>query len=98
MSTFETDAEKQVEAQSRAPAIDDGYTTTDTSKQDGSINDENPPSADATPGADLDWEGPDDPAFPHNWPKGKRVFNTFIPSLMALLVFVLVPTLPLQKY
>lgn len=32
----------------------------------------------------LDWDGPDDPANPHNWSKGMRTYHTFIPAATAL--------------
>ena len=29
----------------------------------------------------LDWESPDDPGNPRNWPKAKKVFHTAVPAL-----------------
>lgn len=31
----------------------------------------------------TDWDGPQDPDNPRNWPKAKRVFHTFIPASFA---------------
>jgi hypothetical protein len=33
--------------------------------------------------AALDWDGPDDPGNPHNWPKSKRIYHTIIPAAIA---------------
>lgn len=33
--------------------------------------------------AALDWDGPDDPGNPHNWPKWKRIYHTIIPAAIA---------------
>lgn len=33
-----------------------------------------------------DWTGPDDPENPHNWPFGKKVYNTMAPSFFAFTV------------
>lgn len=41
------------------------------------------PSNTRTPRID-DWDGPDDPENPWNWPTWKRVYHTFIPSGIAL--------------
>jgi hypothetical protein len=35
------------------------------------------------PAAALDWDGPDDPGNPHNWPKWKRIYHTIIPAAIA---------------
>jgi len=34
----------------------------------------------------LDWDGPDDPENPFNWPRSKRIFHTVIPGLLAFTV------------
>ncbi|KAI5805604.1 major facilitator superfamily domain-containing protein [Peziza echinospora] len=34
----------------------------------------------------LDWDGPDDPANPYNWPLAKRWYGTVVPGLLCLLV------------
>lgn len=33
-----------------------------------------------------DWNGPDDPENPHNWPAWKRIYHTVIPALFGLAV------------
>jgi hypothetical protein len=33
--------------------------------------------------AALDWDGPDDPGNPHNWPRWKRIYHTIIPAAIA---------------
>lgn len=37
----------------------------------------------------LDWDGPDDPDNPWNWPSSKRWFGTIVPGCFCLLVYVL---------
>jgi hypothetical protein len=37
---------------------------------------------------DLDWDGPDDPDMPLNWPKSKRWINIMIVSILTLLTYV----------
>jgi hypothetical protein len=37
---------------------------------------------------DMDWDGPDDPDMPLNWPKPKRWINTMIVSILTLLTYV----------
>lgn len=34
----------------------------------------------------LEWDGPDDPANPRNWPFSKRAFNTGIPAVLCFLM------------
>lgn len=41
--------------------------------------------SDASP---IDWDGPDDPEMPLNWPKSKRWINTMAVSTLTLLTFV----------
>ncbi|KAG8156547.1 hypothetical protein KVR01_013651 [Diaporthe batatas] len=36
-----------------------------------------------TPAGDLDWETPDDPENPRNWPKWKRIFHTIVPAVWS---------------
>lgn len=31
------------------------------------------------------WDGPDDPEYPRNWPKGKKIFQTFIVAIYTLI-------------
>ncbi|KAI5776546.1 major facilitator superfamily domain-containing protein [Geopyxis carbonaria] len=38
------------------------------------------------PVAVLDWDGPDDPDNPWNWPQGKRWFGTVVPGMLCLLI------------
>lgn len=32
----------------------------------------------------LNWDGSDDPANPHNWSKVMKIFHTYVPAAMAL--------------
>jgi hypothetical protein len=41
------------------------------------------PSKHASP-ADLDWDGPDDPENPHNWPIRKKVMHIIAPAVISL--------------
>jgi hypothetical protein len=36
------------------------------------------------PPAQLDWDGPDDPENPHNWPLGKKIMHIVIPAVISL--------------
>ena len=36
----------------------------------------------------LDWDCPEDPDNPWNWPMGKRWFGTLVPGALCLLVLV----------
>jgi hypothetical protein len=33
---------------------------------------------------DLDWNGPDDPDHPYNWPMWKRIYMTSVPALLCV--------------
>jgi len=39
----------------------------------------------------LDWNGPEDPDNPWNWPMRKRWFGTIVPGALCLLVLVPLP-------
>ena len=54
-------------------------TSTEKEEQSGSSQ------SDACP---VDWDGPDDPEMPLNWPKSKRWINTMAVSTLTLLTFV----------
>lgn len=41
------------------------------------------PSKHAHPPA-LDWNGPDDPENPHNWPLGKKIMHIIAPAIISL--------------
>jgi hypothetical protein len=41
------------------------------------------PSKHTSP-AVLDWDGPDDPENPHNWPIGKKVMHIIAPAVISL--------------
>ena len=32
----------------------------------------------------LDWDGPDDPENPHNWPVGKKIMHIIAPAVISL--------------
>lgn len=32
----------------------------------------------------LDWDGPDDPENPHNWPMGKKIIHIVAPAVISL--------------
>jgi hypothetical protein len=32
----------------------------------------------------LDWDGPDDPENPHNWPLGKKIMHIVTPAIISL--------------
>lgn len=34
--------------------------------------------------SDLDWNGPDDPDCPYNWPMWKRIYMTSVPALLCV--------------
>lgn len=34
----------------------------------------------------LEWESPDDPANPHNWPLWKKVYHTAVPALYGFIM------------
>ena len=53
---------------------------TDTEKQDAATV---PSTLSVT-----DWNGPDDPDNPHNWPLWKKIYGTVIPGLLGLAVYV----------
>ncbi len=36
----------------------------------------------------VDWDGPDDPANPRNWPKGRKILNIALVSLSVLYSYV----------
>jgi hypothetical protein len=38
----------------------------------------------AAPAAVIDWDGPDDPENPHNWPIGKRILHILPPAMISL--------------
>jgi hypothetical protein len=38
--------------------------------------------------APLDWDSPDDPDNPWNWPMSKRWLGTIVPGALCLLVYV----------
>jgi hypothetical protein len=40
-------------------------------------------SDDAGPTNRMDWDGPEDPDNPHNWPTWKLVYHTTIPALFG---------------
>ncbi|KUJ09585.1 putative polyamine transporter 4 [Mollisia scopiformis] len=58
------------------------------------------PSSDLEEGTEktLDWESPDDPDNPRNWPKGKKLFHTYLPALYGFTITigtsVYVPAIP----
>jgi hypothetical protein len=35
---------------------------------------------------DLDWDGPDDPGNPYNWPVWQRVFHSAMPALYCFVL------------
>jgi hypothetical protein len=41
------------------------------------------PSKHASP-AVLDWDGPDDPDNPHNWPMEKKIMHIIAPAVISL--------------
>lgn len=59
--------------------ISSGEIPTEKEAQSGSSQ------SDASP---IDWDGPDDPEIPLNWPKSKRWINTMAVSTLTLLTFV----------
>jgi len=40
------------------------------------------PSKHSHPAA-LDWDGPDDPENPHNWPVGKKIMHIIAPAVIS---------------
>jgi hypothetical protein len=38
------------------------------------------------PVAALDWDSPEDPGNPKNWPRWKRIFHTSIPALFGFVM------------
>jgi hypothetical protein len=46
------------------------------------------PDTQPTESSDLDWNGPDDPDCPYNWPLWKRIYMTSIPALLCVNVQV----------
>ncbi|KAF8462890.1 major facilitator superfamily domain-containing protein [Kalaharituber pfeilii] len=55
-----------------------------TSEQSGSID--TAEKLEVPPPGPLNWDGPDDPANPYNWPTAKRWYGTIVPGLLCLLV------------
>lgn len=47
-----------------------------------------PQKLEGVPAGPLDWDGPDDPDNPWNWPSSKRWFGTIVPGCFCLLVYV----------
>lgn len=47
-------------------------------KEDENSEDEGPPQQRVD-----DWDGPDDPENPHNWPMALRVYHSIIPALFG---------------
>lgn len=47
-----------------------------------------PQKPEGVPAGPLDWDGPDDPDNPWNWPSSKRWFGTIVPGCFCLLVYV----------
>ncbi|KAL0635824.1 Polyamine transporter 4 [Maublancomyces gigas] len=45
-----------------------------------------PQKPEGVPAGPLDWDGPDDPDNPWNWPSSKRWFGTIVPGCFCLLV------------
>ncbi len=41
------------------------------------------PSKHAHPGV-LEWDGPNDPENPHNWPIGKKIMHIIAPAVISL--------------
>jgi hypothetical protein len=92
MSSLEVDSEKG----DQRPNLSQGTTVADDTSSDqrrhsevNTVHNEEDVIEELSPGQLLDWDSPEDPDYPRNWPFRKKVFNTLIPSLMALLVFVL---------
>jgi hypothetical protein len=42
------------------------------------------PQASDTSDVSDDWNGPDDPDCPYNWPMWKRIYTTSIPALLCI--------------
>jgi len=53
----------------------------------------NPPKTEALVD-DLDWDTPDDPENPRNWPLWQRIFHSAIPAVWSFGLYA-VPLLPL---
>lgn len=37
----------------------------------------------------TDWDGPDDPGNPHNWPMWSRLYHCVVPGLFGFVVYIL---------
>lgn len=52
------------------------------------VNSENASAGEKETPQSLDWDGPDDPDDPMNWPVGRKVYSTLTTGLMSFAVFV----------
>lgn len=52
------------------------------------VEKEDQSSSHQSPSDSADWDGPDDPDKPLNWPKSKRWLNTMLVSVLTLLTCV----------
>ena len=46
---------------------------------------------DTTPKSEVnvtDWNGPDDPDNPHNWPMSTRIYHALAPALLGFAVYI----------